>query len=94
MDEQTFKKLLNVALEPIKKDLVEVKKAQADMKDTLDNRVLPSVTETEMTLKSYADSYKINQYNIERVDTRLTTVEKNLNIEPPEDLKVPHFSAK
>ena len=87
MDPKTLEKALEKALEPIKKDLTAVK-------DTLDNRVLPSIIETEMTLKSYADSYKINKHNIERVDTRLTTVEDHLDIEPPEELKVPHFSAK
>ena len=61
MDEQTLRKIIkdvvSEELEPMKKDLAEVK-------NTLENRVLPSVTETEMTLKSYADSYKINQKNI------------------------------
>lgn len=89
MDEQILRKIvkevIDDALEPMKKDL-------AELKDTVENRVLPSVTETEVTLKSYADSYKINQHNIERVDIRLTTVEEKLDIDPPEDLKVPHFS--
>lgn len=48
----------------------------------------------ESVLEGYADSYKINQHNIERVDTRLTTAEEKLNIVVPEDLKVPHFSSK
>lgn len=87
MDEHTFKKLLNQALDPIKKDL-------NDLKDVVENRILPSVTEIEVTLKSYADRYKINQLNIERVDIRLTVVEDNLGIQHSEDLKVPHFSPK
>lgn len=88
MDNQTLRKIVKEvvdgAIEPIKRDLAEVK-------DTLNNRVLPSVTQTEMTVKSYSDRYEINQHNIERLDTRLTTVEDNLSIDPPEDLKVPHF---
>lgn len=67
-------------------------RAQEKIQDTLDNRVIPSITETEMTVKSYADSYKENQHNIERVDTRLTAVEENIGIETPEHLKVPHFA--
>jgi hypothetical protein len=101
MDEQTLKRLLGEALDPLKKDLVEVKKTQDEMKgaideikDTQDNRVLPSVTATELTLKSYSDSYKINRHNIERLDDRLTTAEDQLGITPPEHLKVPHFSGK
>ncbi len=87
MDQKTLQKVLAEALEPIKQDLARVN-------ETLDNRVLHSVVETEMTLKSYFDRYEINQHNIERVDTRLTTVEDHLDIEPPEDLRVPRFSSK
>ena len=43
-------------------------------------------------MTSYADSYKENQRNIGRLDTRLDTVEEELSIEPPGDLKVPHFA--
>jgi hypothetical protein len=89
MDEQTLKRVLNEVLEPV---LEPIRKDLAEVKDTLETRMLPSVTETENTLKSYADSYKINRDNIERLDTRVTTVEDNLNIDPPEELKVPHFS--
>lgn len=85
MDELAFKKLLDEALESLRKDIRE-------LKDVQENRLLPSVMETETTVKSYADSYKMNQHNIERLDTRLNTVEDELAIEPPEDLKVPHFS--
>ncbi|MFH0936796.1 MAG: hypothetical protein V1808_00700 [Candidatus Daviesbacteria bacterium] len=99
MDEKSFKKLLDEAIVPVIRDLAEVKNTQAKLqvavtgiKDTLDNRVIPSITETEMTVKSYADSYKENQRNIEKLDTRLTVTEDKLGIEPPEDLKVPHFA--
>lgn len=85
MDENTFKKLLDEAIEPLRQDIKE-------LKDVQENRLLPSVTELEVTVKSYADSYKINKHNIERVDTRLTTVEEELNIEVPQNLKVPHFT--
>ncbi len=62
------------ALDPIKEDLAELKQDLKDVKDTQESRVLPSVIETEVTIKSYADSYKINKHNIERVDTRLSAV--------------------
>ncbi len=87
MDENTFKKLLDDAIAPLRQDIKE-------LKDVQENRLLPSVTELEITVKSYADSYKINKHNIERVDTRLTTVEEELNIKVPEDLKVPHFATE
>lgn len=51
-----------------------------------------SLIEIESKLDSYADSYKINHHNIERLDSRLSTTEGKLEIEPPEELKVPHFT--
>ena len=99
MDDNDLKKIadlvddrINKALEPIKRDLSEVKEDLSEVKDIINNRVLPSITETETTLKSYADSYKENQRNIERLDTRLNTAEEELAINVPEDLKVPHLA--
>lgn len=102
MDEKSFKKLLDEAIAPLQKDLTEVKKTQtrlqssfeqlqvtvSEVQDTLDNRVLPSVIETEVTIKSYADSYKINKGNIERLDERLTTVEDQLDIQPSDQFAI------
>lgn len=86
MDDRGFKKVLDEALSPIKEDLIDLKE---------DVRVLKvSVLTIEQTMTSYADSYKINQHNIERLDTRVLTIEDNLDIEPPENLGVPHFSSK
>ncbi|MCL5784162.1 MAG: hypothetical protein M1142_02305 [Patescibacteria group bacterium] len=51
-----------------------------------------SLVNIESKLDAYGDMYKINKHNIERLDTRLSTVEDNLEIEPPENLKVPHFA--
>lgn len=87
MDENNFKKILDEALAPVKSDITE-------LKDIVENRLLPAVTELEVTVKSYADSYKINKHNIERLHTRLITVEDKLDVEVPEELKVPHFSTK
>lgn len=76
----------------LKEDVGGLKQDLKEVKDIQESRILPSLTEIEVTVKSYADSYKINKHNIERVDTRLSTVEDKLNIEVPEDLKVPHFA--
>lgn len=90
MNEKTLRKVVGEvvddALEPIKEDVKELKEDMGTLKG--------SVLTIEQTMTSYADSYKINQHNIERIDTRLTSVEENLGIEPPEDLKVPHFASK
>lgn len=84
MDEKSFKKLLDEALDPIKQDV-------HCLKENVDTLKV-SVLSIEQTMTSYADSYKENQRNIERLDTRLTTVENNLDIEPPQELIVPHFA--
>lgn len=84
--------LMKDQLSVVNKKLDDVGREIKEVKDTQENRVLPSVIETEATLKGYADSYKENQHNIERVDTRLTAVEDKLDIDTPEELKVPHFT--
>lgn len=83
MDEQTLRKVVkevvNEAVEFLKEDISTLK---------------GSVLNIEQTITSYADSYKINQHNIERVDTRLTAVEDKLEIDASEELKVTHFASK
>lgn len=81
MDEKSFKKLLDEAITPLRQDIEE-------LKDVQENRLLPSVTEVEITVKSYADSYKINKGNIERLDERLTAVEDQLEIQPSDQLAI------
>lgn len=81
MDENTFKKLLDEAITPLRDDIKE-------LKDVQENRLLPSVTELEVTVKSYADAYKVNKGNIERLDERLTTVEDELEIRPSDQLAI------
>ncbi len=51
MDENALKKLLDEAIAPLRENIKE-------LKDVQENRLLPSVTELEVTVKSYADSYK------------------------------------
>ncbi|KKQ67165.1 MAG: hypothetical protein US86_C0001G0092 [Candidatus Daviesbacteria bacterium GW2011_GWA2_38_24] len=105
MDEKSFKKILSEALMPLREDIKDLKQDVGGLKQDVgvlkkdmsmlgeDVDILKgSVINIEQTMASYADSYKINQHNIERVDTRLSSVEENLGIEPSEDLKVPHFS--
>lgn len=47
-------------------------KKMDDMKETLDSNTA-SLVDIESKLDSYADSYKINQHNIERLDTRVVS---------------------
>lgn len=79
MNHDDFKKLLEEALEPIKQNQESHSAALINIESKLD---------------AFADSYKTNQHNIERLDTRLSNVENHLEIDVSEDLKVPHFSSK
>ena len=92
MDEKVFKRVLDEALTPLRGDIKSLKEDVSTLKKDV-NILKGSVLSIEQTMTSYSDRYEINQHNIERVDTRLSTVEGTLDIEPPEDLKVPHFSA-
>ena len=92
MNDEDFKKSVNEAVTSINEALSSIRQTLDQHTDVIENQLLPSVLETERTLKSYADSYKINKQNIERVDTRLTAVEEKLDLDVPEDLKVSHFS--
>jgi len=77
----------------LKEDVSELKEDVSELKEDVQT-LKGSVLNIERTMTSYKDSYKINQHNIERLDTRVSAVEENLGIEPPDDLKVPHFSTE
>lgn len=91
MDENSFKKIIDEALAPLKEDVHVLKEDVHGLKEDVQTLKV-SVLSLEQTVGSYADSYKINKHNIERLDNRLSTAEEKLNIEPAEDLKVPHFT--
>ena len=79
-----FKKLLDENLKPIKEE-------QKALRKLIEERVLPPVVYIEATVKSYADRYVANEDHIRRLDKRLSTVEENLKIQPPEELTIPSF---
>lgn len=98
MDDNDLKKIadlvderINKALEPVKQQLEDPDTGLKRISRKLDANT-ESVVTIEREIKAYADSYKENQRNIERLDIRLNTVEEELSIEPPEDLRVPHFA--
>ena len=102
MNKDDIKEVLEETLEPIKKDLQEVKKdlqevkytqaehtkILAEHKEILEERVLPSVITTETTVTGYADAYKTNKANIERLDDRVTKLEDNAGIIPPPEFTI------
>lgn len=87
MDEQTLKKLLDEALYPIKKQLEDPDSGLGAINRRLDANTAATV-ELESTIKGYADAYKVNKKNIERLDERLTTVEDQLDIQPSDQLVI------
>ncbi len=95
MNQDDFKKLLEESIKPlqddlgeVKKDLVELKQDLKQVKDTQENQVLPSVITTETTTKGYADAYKTNKANIERLDNRVTKLEDQTGIIPSPDFAI------
>lgn len=56
--------------------------------DLLERRILPSVIETETTIRVYADAYKTNKANIERLDERVTRFEDKEDYIVPSNLVI------
>lgn len=95
MNQDDFKKLLEESLKPlqngldeVREDLKGVKKDLQEVKDTQENQILPSVITTETTIKGYADAYKTNKANIERLDDRVTRLEDREGIVPPPEFTI------
>lgn len=76
-------------LSVVKEDLSNVKQDQADLRKLIEERVLPPLIYIETTVKGYADQYVTNEDHIGRLQKRLTTVEENLGIQPPQELTIP-----
>ncbi len=83
MTTDDFRTLLNEALKPLKEGQEELRKDLQEVKDTQENRVLPSVITTETTIKGYADAYKTNKANIERLEDRVIQLEDKAGVIPP-----------
>lgn len=63
-----------------------------EIKETVEDRVYPSVVEIENTIKAYGDMYKINNDNSKKLDKRLGVVEDKLNIQPPPEFSLAEVS--
>ena len=72
----------------VKEDLQEVKDTQESHTEMLEKRILPPLIYVETTVKGYADAYKTNKANIERMDDRVTKLEDTAGIIPPPELAI------
>jgi hypothetical protein len=77
MDENKLKTILEEA----------INKAVEPIKETLENHT-GALMRIESVLKGYADAYKVNKKNIERLDERLTIAEDQLEIQPSDQLAI------
>ncbi len=59
-------------------DVAELK----ELKNTVNNQLLPSVTHTETILTAYGDMYIRNDDNIRKIEKRVQTTEGKLEITP------------
>ncbi len=87
MNGNDFKKILDEALEPIKKQLNDPDSGLKRINEKLDSHSA-ALIEIEATLNGYADSYKTNKKNIERLDERLVELEDRANIIPSPELSI------
>lgn len=87
MKQDDFKRLLDESLKPIKEDLSGVKEDLSGIKETLENHT-GALVRIESVLEGYADAYKVNKGNIERLDKRLIKVEDHLEIHPSDQLAI------
>lgn len=65
-----------------------LQKEVADLKNTIETRVLLPLIYIETTVKGYVDSYKINDSNIRRMEKRLETLEEDVGVDVPPELKL------
>lgn len=84
MDEQTFKKLLAEALDPIKETLQQHTEILQQHTESLQQHT-ESLVNVESTNKIYGDMYKLNNDNMKRLERRAEKLEKNARIEPEPD---------
>ena len=89
MTNDDFEKLLDKAIKPLQEAQEEFKKELSELKNTVDSRVIPPLVYIETTVKSYADRYVTNEDHIGRLQKRVSTVEQNLGIQPPQELTLP-----
>lgn len=91
MDENKLKaiveEVVNRAVDPIKEQLSDPDTGLAAINRRLDANTA-AVVEVESTLSGYADAYKTNQANIERLDVRVSELEENAGIIPPPELVI------
>lgn len=102
MDEQTFKRLLNEALDPIKERLDDpetgLKRINKRM-DILWDQVVKITTDMEgvnekldahsRSLKRIESKFELSEDDIKKLDKRVKTTEASLGISPPPELTIP-----
>lgn len=101
MNQDDFRKLLDEALEPIKKQLGDPNTGLVALNQKIEDpdSGLPAlngrmdantaaIIELESTIKGYADAYKTNKANIERLDDRVTKLEDRAGIVPPPEYTI------
>lgn len=93
MNDVDFKKSVNQTLETINRSIGNINQTIETINQTLDhhsdvidNQLLPSVLETENTIKVYGDMYKLNNDNMVKLQKHLEPLENKAGIQPPPEL--------
>jgi DNA uptake protein ComE-like DNA-binding protein len=96
MDEDKMRKIMkevvdeaitpiNQRLGTIEEKLNDQESGLSSLRESVDANTA-SVVELEKTINGYGDMYKMNNDNIIKLGKRMTTVEDELAINPPEEL--------
>lgn len=83
MTSNDFKKLLDDALDPIRR-------TQKEQSETLET-IQASVISIENTINGYSDMYKINNSNGKKLEKRIKVLEDNSGIIPPPEFTLADY---
>ena len=88
MNNEDVKKITQAVREVVKEEVSNaLEVALKPVHQKLDSHS-GALIEIEATLKGYADSYKTNKSNIERVDERVSKLEENSGVIVPQELTI------
>lgn len=74
--------VMNEKLDTLQGNLQESQEDLKELKELVEDRIYPSVMQTELNIKAYGDMYKLNNDNAKKLDHRLKAVEEKSNIIP------------
>lgn len=88
MNDVDLNKITQSVREAVKEDVREIVKEELEPVHQKLDALSSSVVQIEATLEGYADAYKVNKKNIERLDGRVIELEDKAGIIPNPDFAI------